>query len=243
LKKLFLFFILAISLFAFDSKEIIQKVEDNLNGKSAIMQITMEVTTKRTSRKMIMDSYSIGNTKSFIHISYPKKDKGITFLKLDKTMWQYVPKIERVIKIPASMMLQSWMGSDFTNDDLVKESSLSEDYDVKLISQKQNSNKLELIPNEDATVVWGKLTMDISKKYFLPISVNYYDEDDVLVRVLHYKNIKQFENRYYPTYWEMISKLKSKIGHKTVVKIDNVTFDIDISESYFTKRALKRYSK
>ena len=230
-------------LFSFNAQDIITKVENNLNGKNAIMQITMEVTTKRATRKMVMDSYSIGKTKSFINITYPKKDKGITFLKLDNTMWQYVPKIEKIIKIPASMMLQSWMGSDFTNDDLVKESSISDDYSTTLISQNDKNYKLELIPKEDATVVWGKVIMDISKEYFLPIIVSYYDEDNILVRVLNYKDIKQFGNKYYPTLWEMIPKLKSKKGHKTIIRIQKAKFDTDINKSYFTKRALKRYSK
>jgi outer membrane lipoprotein-sorting protein len=243
MRELFILIILGISLFAFDADKLIKKVEDNLNAKSAIMQITMQVTTKRATRKMIMSSYSIGNKKSFIKISYPRKDKGITFLKLDNKMWQYVPKIERIIKIPASMMLQSWMGSDFTNDDLVKESSLRDDYNTTLIDESKKNYKLQLIPKEDTAIVWGKITMDISKKYYLPTTVNYYDEENILIRVLQYKNIKKIKNRYYPTYWQMTPKLKSKKGHKTIMKIDKVKFDTQINKSYFTKRALKRYSK
>ncbi|MCI5132049.1 MAG: outer membrane lipoprotein-sorting protein, partial [Candidatus Electrothrix sp. EH2] len=113
------------------AKEIIKKVEDNLNGKTAEMKITMTVKTKRAERTMKMQSWSVGKDKSFIKILYPGKDKGITFLKMDNSMWQYVPRIEKTIKIPASMMLQSWMGSDFSNDDLVRESSISEDYTVR----------------------------------------------------------------------------------------------------------------
>ncbi|MEA3352740.1 MAG: outer membrane lipoprotein-sorting protein [Campylobacterota bacterium] len=244
MKKLAVLVLLPFFLFAdITSKEIIKKVEDNLNGDSAYMKISMSVTTKRAKRTMVMESYSKGKDKSFIKVLYPKKDKGITFLKLDNTMWQYVPKIERIIKIPASMMLQSWMGSDFTNDDLVKESSISDDYTHKIVSKIDDLYKIELIPTEDSAVVWGKIYMNISKQYYLPTSVEYFDEDNILIRELHYKDIKKLNDRYYPTYWEMIPKTEDKKGHKTTISVKEANFNIDIKESYFTKRALKRYSK
>ena len=229
--------------YAQSSTNIIKKIEDNLNGKSAYMKISMKVTTKRTTRKITMQSYSIGSKKSFIKILYPKKDKGITFLKLNNTMWQYVPRIEKIIKIPASMMLQSWMGSDFSNDDLVKESSLSDDYRHKIINESNNSYIIKLIPTQDAAVVWGKINMEISKKYFLPLKVEYFDEDNKIVRILYYKNIKKLSDRYYPTLWEMIPRSEEKIGHKTTIIVEEAVFNKDVKESYFTKRALKRYSK
>ena len=242
--KYFTFFIMfCLSLYANSANKIIKKVEDNLNGKSADMDITMIVHTKKTKRTMKMTSLSIGDEKSFIKVLYPNKDKGITFLKIDHTMWQYVPRIERVIKIPASMMLQSWMGSDFSNDDLVKESSISKDYDTKVLDESAQSYTLELIPKEEASVVWGKLIMQVSKEYYLPTEVEYFDEDDILVRVLNYKEIKSFGKRFYPSYWEMLPKTEDKIGHKTIMIVDRVEFDKDIDEKYFTKNALKRYSR
>ncbi len=192
-KIVILYFIFALSLGAQTSSEIIQKVEDNLNGKTAYMKITMIIKTSRYERKMQMQSWSEGNDKSFIKITYPKKDRGITFLKIDKQMWQYVPKIEKTIKIPSSMMLQSWMGSDFSNDDLAKESSIMEDYDHKLIDQNVTTYSIQLIPKEDAAVVWGKIVMRISKAYFLPLSADYYDEDDLLIRTLSYQKFQQLQ--------------------------------------------------
>ena len=130
--------------------DIIKKVEDNLNGETVFMQFTMVVQTKRSKRTMKMDSWARGTEKSFIKITYPAKDRGITFLKLDRAMWQYVPRIEKTIKIPASMMLQSWMGSDFTNDDLVKESSISEDYNPSLVGEDGADYFLDLHARQDA---------------------------------------------------------------------------------------------
>ncbi|MEA3288754.1 MAG: outer membrane lipoprotein-sorting protein [Campylobacterota bacterium] len=232
-----------VSMYAMDADLIIKKVENNLNGKTADITMSMIVHTKRSKRTINMQSLSIGNDKSFIKILYPKKDYGITFLKIDNKMWQYVPRIERIIKIPSSMMLQSWMGSDFSNDDLVKESSISDDYNSKLKDENKKDFIVELKPKEDAAVVWGRIVMNISKEYYLPVSVEYYDEDDILIRVLNYSDIKKFKDKFYPTYWELTPKTEDKKGHKTIMKIQSAAFDEDIDPSYFTKRALKRYSR
>lgn len=232
-----------LSAFGVDADEIIKKVEENLNGKTAVMEITMVVKNKRAERTMKMKSYSIGKEKSFIKILYPGKDKGITFLKVDNAMWQYVPRIEKTIKIPASMMLQSWMGSDFTNDDLVRESSISEDYSQKLLTETDEEYSLELLPREDAAVVWGKIIMGVSKQYYLPTTVRYYDEDDVLIRELAYTDIQPFGERFYPTRWLMLPREPEKADNETIIEISNAVFDTEVSESYFTKRALERYSQ
>ncbi len=226
-----------------DAGAIIRKVVDNLNGKSAVLEIIMAVKTSRAERTMKMKSYSIGQEKSFIKILYPGKDKGITFLKIDKSMWQYVPRIEKTIKIPASMMLQSWMGSDFTNDDLVKESSLCDDYDHKLISATQTGYNIELIPRAEAAVVWGKILMAVSREYYLPVTVNYFDEDGVLVRTLSYSKIKHFGARFYPSLWIMKPETPDKAGHETRIIVTDAFFDGVVDDSYFTKRALKRFSR
>jgi outer membrane lipoprotein-sorting protein len=215
-------------------------VEDNLNAKSAYLEMDMMVTTRIGERKVSIKNWSISNKKSFIKITYPKKDSGITFLKVDNSMWQYVPKIERIIKIPASMMLQSWMGSDFSNDDLVKESSISEDYHSKILKEDSESYFIELIPKEEATVVWGKLIMKVSKKYILPLRVEYYDEDGEFIRYLDYREVKKFNDRFFPTAWEM-RKVDDKT-RKTLIIVKKAIFDEKISDSYFSKRALKRYS-
>jgi outer membrane lipoprotein-sorting protein len=222
--------------------DIIKKVEDNLNGTTATMKITMKVRTKRAERTMKMESWAIGKDKSFIKVLYPRKDRGITFLKMDNSMWQYVPRIEKTIKIPASMMLQSWMGSDFSNDDLVRESSISEDYTVKLLGEDEEVYSVELLPREEAAVVWGKIIMEVSKQYYLPSKVRYFDEEDVLIRELAYTEVKPFGERFYPTQWIMDPKEPEKAGHQTVMEVSDAVFDGPVSESYFSKRALKRYS-
>jgi outer membrane lipoprotein-sorting protein len=223
--------------------EIMKKVVENLNGKTAVMEISMQIKTNRAQRTMKMKSYSIGQEKSFIKILYPKKDKGITFLKVDNSMWQYVPRIEKIIKIPASMMLQSWMGSDFSNDDLVKESSLYKDYTHELISETEVAYNVLLHPKAEAAVVWGKIRMSISKEYYLPVNVSYFDENNELVRELVYKEVKSYGERFYPSLWVMTPKTAGKIGHETRITVSEALFDSEVDEEYFSKRALKRFSK
>lgn len=243
IKYILVSFLFSSLLFASLVDAVIKKIEDNLNGKSAKMNIEMIIHTSRTVRTMKLESVSLGTQKSFMKITYPQKDRGITFLKIEHTMWQYVPKIERVIKIPASMMLQSWMGTDFSNDDLVKESSISKDYNSKILSEDSNTYKIEQIPKEESAVVWGKIIMIVSKEFYIPLNVEYYDEDGVLIRVLEYKNIKKISDRFYPTLWEMTPKDEDKKGNKTIIKVNKAIFDEDVDSGYFTKQALKRYSK
>jgi outer membrane lipoprotein-sorting protein len=157
-------------------------------------------------------------------------------------MWNWVPNIERMIKIPPSMMMQSWMGSDFTNDDLVRESSLAKDYEHKLLTEEKmagyDSYKIELIPKEDAPVVWGKVVMWISKIDYLWLKGEYYDEDGILVNTEILSDIKMMGNRKMPTRLEMIPS--DKPGQKTVLIFKNIEFDVKIDESFFSQQNMKK---
>lgn len=239
----FIVLVTTSSLFAITVDEIVKKMEDNTRAINASQSITMNIQTSRALRTMKMRSWNMGTEKSFILIEYPKKDKGITFLKLDKQMWQYIPRIEKVIKIPASMMMQSWMGSDFSNDDMVKESSMIDDYETKLLSEDDNSYTLELIPHEDAAVVWGKIIANVAKETFAPILMDYYDEDGVLERTLEFQDIKKISKYYYPHKMIMRSHSEDKKNNITTVILEDVDLNPKLNDSMFTKRALKRLSR
>jgi len=236
-----LLFLFSLQLLAITADEIIKKVEHNIQSDSGYSKITMVVTTARGERTMRMESWNRGNEKSFIKILYPKQDRGITFLKIDTTMWQYVPKIEKIIKIPSSMMMQSWMGSDFTNDDMAKESSIVKDYNAVISAEDEKHYTLSLFPKEDAPVVWGKIVMQIEKENFVPLQAVYFDEDGIEQRVLYYSEVKVFGTHHLPTRMTLLPSNKEK--NKTVVIMDEVDFDIVIDDSRFSKSALKRYSR
>lgn len=243
MKYLLFLLLFTFTLQANEAKYIIKKLEKNLRGDYMYSTMRMIVTSKRGQRTVKIESWSKGNDDSFMKILYPQKDKGITFLKIDNQMWQYIPKIERTIKIPSSMMLQSWMGSDFTNDDMVKESSLEEDYHAKLLSRKGNAATLELIPKEDAAVVWGKIIIDVDLKYAVPVKEIFYDDIMQKVRVMTFSKVEQHGSHRVPMIMELKPLDASKKKNSTKVIFEKVNFDTKIDASYFTKQALKRYSK
>jgi outer membrane lipoprotein-sorting protein len=243
MKYLLSLLFIAFSLHANEAQAIIKKLEKNLRGDYMYSTMNMIVTSKRGKRTVKIESWSEGNDKSFIKILYPKKDKGITFLKIDNQMWQYIPKIERTIKIPPSMMLQSWMGSDFTNDDMVKESSLEEDYNAAILSKEGDSATLELIPKADAAVVWGKIIIDVDLKNAVPVKETFYDDMMQKVRVMTFSNIEQHGSHKIPMVMELQPLDEDKKKNRTKVILEKVNFDTKIDPSYFTKQALKRYSR
>ena len=239
----FLVFILVLGqlLFSNEAHDIIKKLDENMRGKNISMELTMRVVSLGHERTMKMQSLSEGTKKSFTKILYPPKDKGITFLSLDNQMWQYVPKIERIIKIPPSMMLQNWMGSDITNDDMVKQSSIVEDYDPKILKKDGNITTIELIPKDSAAVVWGKIIINIDISTYTSIKDIFYDEDGLEVRYFIYDKVKKIGEYYIPTYWRV--QAVDKKDNFTEIILDNVEYDTQISEQYFKKSALKRFSR
>ena len=228
-------------LFAQNAIDIIKKVDKNMRGKSVYMKMKITIKSKRYTRNMVVENWSKGKKKSFVKILSPKKDRGITFLSRDGKMWQYIPRIERTIKIPPSMMLQNWMGSDISNDDLVKQSSMVDDYVGKVVAKKENLVTIELMPKEDATVVWGKIVTQIDTTHYTKVKDEFFDEDGKKVRVFKYAKVKQFGSYYIPTVWT-IKPLLKKYNATTLV-IENVVYDGKISKAYFKKSALKRFSR
>ena len=229
------------SLLAISADEIIKKVDNNLQSDTGYSKIDMIMKTKRGTRTLALESWNEGTKKSFIKILAPKKDKGITFLKINTAMWQYVPRIQKTIKIPSSMMMSSWMGSDFTNDDMAKESSIIEDYIANISDETQSSYTLDLIPKEDAAVVWDKIVFEVAKENFVPLKATYFDEDGEAVRELLYLDVTKKGSRYFPTRWEM--RNIDKPHNLTTILMKEVEFDIKLNPNMFTKRSLKRLSR
>ncbi|MFA5879419.1 MAG: outer membrane lipoprotein-sorting protein [Candidatus Margulisiibacteriota bacterium] len=245
MKKIFLtccIIFITAPIFAMDVNTIIAKSDDLMRGKTNYSKITITTKTPKWERTMKLESWSEGTNKSFIKINYPLKDQGTTFLKIKNDFWQYIPKIERTIKFPPSMMLQSWMGTDFTNDDLVKESSLINDYNHKLLSETKDTYIVESIAKPDAPIVWGKLIQVIDKTHFYPIKIDYYDEDNQLVRTLIYTEPKAFTDRMIPSVWTMVPKSGDKLGNTTVVQIDYMEFNKNVP-NLFTLQALKNMAR
>lgn len=224
------------------AKEIIKKSDEKVRGLSSYAEMSMKIIRPDWSREMKMKSWSKGDELALIIITAPARDKGMGFLKRGNEMWNWQPSIDRTIKLPPSMMLQSWMGSDFTNDDLVKQSSLVVDYTHKLLGKEtiegRECHKIELIPLEDAPVVWGKVIMWIDTKEYMQMKVEFYDEDDYLVNTMRGKNIKMLGGKLLPSVLEIIPE--DEEGNKTIVEYLSLDFKQNMKDSFFSIQNLKR---
>jgi outer membrane lipoprotein-sorting protein len=223
-------------------KEIIKKVQDNANGISNQGEVKMTIIRPTWKREMSIKTWSKGTDFSLILITGPARDKGTAFLKRDKELWNWQPTIDRAIKMPPSMMMQSWMGSDFSNDDMVQQSDPIEDFTHQFLGMEnvegRECYKIEMIPKEETAVVWGKIIHWVDKADYLELKTEFYDEDDYLVNTILGKNIKKMDGRLLPTRLEVIPA--DEEGHKTIVEQVNIQFDVPMKESFFSVQNMKR---
>jgi len=224
------------------AKDIVDKANELIRGKSSYYEMEMTVVRTKWQRTLRFKGWSKGTEFSMIYIDYPAKEKGQVFLKRYNEMWNYMPDIEKMIKIPPSMMMQSWMGSDLTNDDLVKGASIVEDYTHKIL-REENINGydcwvVELVPKENAIVVWGKIVSWISKEGYMTLKNEYYDEDDYLVNTESLSKIKNVGDRIMPTFFEIIPEDKS--GQKTTMEFTSVKFNQAMDDDFFSIQQMKR---
>jgi outer membrane lipoprotein-sorting protein len=222
---------------------VAKRCDAALKGKTEHGNASMIVRTPEWQRTLEMTFWYDYPEKTFIRITAPAKDSGTGTLRLGSNMWTYLPAVERVIKIPPSLMLQSWMGSDFTNDDLVKESSLPTDYTHRIEGEATEDSdacyRLIAIPKPDAAVVWGKLVVLVRKADFLPRREEFYDDRGVLQKTLYFDEIRKTGARNYPMRWRMISQTKS--GHQTTLTFSSLEFNRPISLDLFTRQNLERH--
>ena len=221
--------------------EIIQRSLDVVNGNSNTATIRMTIVRPSWQREMELTSWALGTEYSLILIESPARDKGTAFLKREDELWNWQPSIERTVKLPPSMMLQSWMGSDFTNDDLVKQTSLLEDYTSAVTGSESiegyDCHIIELIPNPDAPVVWGKVVSWIDKQHYMTLKNVFYDEDGYIVNTMHGKNVKTFDGKHIPSVMEVIPE--EAPDQKTVIEYLSLEFDVDLDLSFFSIRNMK----
>ncbi|HZX11771.1 MAG TPA: outer membrane lipoprotein-sorting protein [Acidobacteriota bacterium] len=223
-----------------DAREIVEKIDELYRSDSSKALMEMEIVTPHWQRTLKMRVWSEGMDKTFIRILEPKKERGMGTLRMENEMWNYLPKTNKVIKIPPSMMMSSYMGSDFTNNDLVREYTFTEDYDFNL-TQVDNPEPdliyVKCVPHEGLPIVWGHIILAVRSEDYLPVWQKYYDEKGELVREMFFKDIKLFEDRWIPSVMELIPFTKE--GHRTLIRYIEVKFDLQIDSSIFTLRNLR----
>ena len=224
------------------AKEIVKKADENMRGKTSQAAITIKIIRPTWSREMEMKAWSKGEDYSMILVTSPAKEKGTVFLKRIKEVWNWIPSIERNIKLPPSMMSQSWMGTDFTNDDLVREASSVSDYDHTLLGKETISGKecykIQMIPKPSAAIVWEKVIVWIDTVDFLQLKAEFYDEDGELVNIMRSSDIKELGGRKITSKIEMFPV--DKEGNSTVIIYNDIVFDEPIKDDFFTTRNMKQ---
>jgi outer membrane lipoprotein-sorting protein len=273
-----------------DAAEIVRRADRHVRGESSRAELSMEIVRPDWSRRMSLKFWSKGNDRALILITAPARDRGTTFLLRNDEVWNYRPDIDRVIKLPPSMMSQSWMGTDFTNDDLVRESSIVEDYHHEIVgdtilavgtasaenappaddltataettrsggttSAGDTPSAADSLPAEDSTsagrraweiklttkpeaaVVWGQIRLWIGQEHYLQLHAEYYDEDGELVNVMEMSRIREMGGRLLPT--NMVMRPVEEEGHRTRMTYDDIEFNIEIDDDFFSQQNMKR---
>jgi outer membrane lipoprotein-sorting protein len=224
-------------------KEIIRKADEKFNGeKTSTSIMAMTIVRPTWERTIEFKNWTSGREYSLTLITSPARDKGQSFLKRQNEMWNWNPTISRLIKLPPSMMSQGWMGSDYTNDDILKESSVVNDYDHEIVGEEEYDGrlcyKIKMVAKEDAAVIWGHQVRWIDKKDFLFLKSELYDEDRYLIRTELGSDIKTMDGRLIPTRIELIPAEEE--NQMTIIEIKEIQFNQVIKNSFFSQQNMKR---
>ena len=245
LRKLFIIILLFSCLLSHGQEisalEIVKRANDKANGQTSQGTMKMTIVRPDWSREVTMKSWSKGTEYYLIYITEPVRDKGQVFMKREQDMWNWMPSINRMIKLPPSMMGQSWMGSDFTNDDLVRMNSIIDDFTHTIVGSEKIEGYdcyiIELIPRPEAAVVWGKIKLWISKEEYYELKGEYYDEEGVLVNKMASSNIRQMGDRMLPA--KMVMVPVDKPGNQTILEMADVVFNKPIDDDFFSQQNMK----
>ena len=211
-------------------------------AKSSKGVMSMQIVTPQYQRTLKMEVTTRGLTHTLIRILEPRKERGISTLKKGQEMWNYLPKVKKEIRIPPSMMMGSWMGSDLTNDDLVRSSSWEQDYTASVEPQGTDKDTLcvRYTPKPKAPVTWSKIIGCFDRKEQLPLRQDFYDEKGRLVRQMTFDQVRELGGRRIPTRMTIIPRSEDKKGHQTSITYDQMSFDVDVDEQVFSLSNLRR---
>lgn len=223
-----------------DAQTLLERFDQMYESTGTSARIEIEITRPNKTRTMRMRTWSQGEDKALIVIDAPARDAGIATLKVGRNLWNYLPKISRTIRVPPALMLGSWMGSDLTNDDLVRESSYAEDYSAELVGPSEDPPgwlvAIEAKPGVPG--LWEKVEIVFSRKEQLPILGRYYDRKGRLGRTMRMEGIKKIGDRLVPTRITVVPEREE--GKRTVLTYLHVEFDVELEESLFSLAQLER---
>lgn len=223
-----------------DPGEIIRKAMDHWRGVNSYGEMTMVIHRPDWERSMSMEAWTEGDKRSLVRVTAPARDAGNGSLVMDNNMWSYAPKINRVVKVPSSMMSQSWMGSDLSNKDISKSTDIIDQYKHTLLETREDQGHqiwvIQSIPNEDAAVVWGKEIWSIRDDYVL-MEQQFWDQDNILVKAFRTLEVKELGGRTVATIMRMQDV--EKPNEWTEMRVDSSEFDIELPKNLFTLSNLR----
>ena len=230
--------------FSTDAQGLVQRSFAYIRGEASVSLVQMIIHRPRWERKMVIKAWTRGQTDSLFYIVFPPKDRGNGTLKRGREMWIYNPKVNRIIKVPPSMMAQSWMGSDFSNNDLAKSDSLLTDYTHKIIGTEVVNGKtvyvVESLPKPDAPVIWGMQRLKI-RQDLIWLEEIFYDEDLKPVKIMETLKIQPLGGKLYPKVWRMQKAGQAK--EYTEISYLELEFKRDLPESFFSLTRLRNLAR
>ena len=236
-----IFFSTCASASNLDPEIILNNVDDVYRSNASHGILTLSVKTSNWQRSLTLEQWSKGNDMHLLKVLKPKKEKDLATLRVDNNVWNYMPKVKRVVKIPSSMMSSSWMGSHFTNDDLVKQSRMVIDYDFSITYEGLRDGvdivEISCIPKKNAAVVWGKVEVIVYRNDFIPLNIVYYDEDLKLSRTLKFSNIQVLGGKKIPLQMKMVPIDEPE--ESTTILWEKINFDLTIKDDFFSLRKLQ----
>lgn len=224
------------------AREILDRVDDLYRGESSHGQLAMTVKTVHWERTIEIEFWDKGKTQSLFRILAPKKEAGTATLRSGNDIWNFLPHVNRVIKLPSSMMSASWMGSHFTNDDLVKETRMADDYTYGITFDGDRGGRpiveLTCDPKPKAAVVWGEVVVTVDRSHDLPVEIRYFNEDRSLARTLRFSDVTRLGGRELPAVMTLVPS--DKPGESTIIRYEKLDFDVRLDDGFFSLRTLQR---
>ncbi len=221
---------------------ILDRVDRLYRSSTSHSRFEMLIVNPNWERRLVMEIWTRGMNETFIRIEAPKKDAGIATLRRGAEMWNFFPKIDKVMKVPPSMMMGSWMGSDFSNDDLVKESTLIDDYVARPAAAPEGAppdhHYLELLPRKHTATIWGRILLAVRVDDLLPVAETYFDEKGRAMRRIDFSEVRDFGGRLMPATMKLVPLHKE--GHFTVIRYLEAHFDLELEVDTFGLRNLRK---
>ncbi|MHB8872166.1 MAG: outer membrane lipoprotein-sorting protein [Myxococcaceae bacterium] len=235
-----LFLLLAATAAPPEVDAVLERLDDLYRSKSSVARVELTVTSPRTTRTLRMKTWTRGTEQALVVIEAPPREAGIATLRVGDNLWNHLPRIARTIRVPPSMMLGSWMGTDFTNDDLVKESSYRKDFTSRIDGRSESPPGWRIVSEVKPGVVgrWARIEMVVDDAGNIPLEMRYFDRKGRLARVMTFDEVRVFDGRKVPAH---LSLVPSDVeGQKTEMRYLDIQFDVKVPQSTFSLSELER---